>query len=121
MPDAFPPGFAEGVRSFNTGAFFEAHEAFEALLDEVEDDTRWDLLVALIQVAVGYHKVSAGHPGGARMLRLGAEKLVPFPAVAWTVRVDALRQRVRADVGLLDAGETLADRLATSPPAIETI
>jgi hypothetical protein len=121
MPDGFPPGFADGVRRFNAGEFFEAHEAFEALLDEVEEDGRWDLLVALIQVAVGYHKLSAGYPGGARMLRLGADKLAPFADVAWAVSVEALRQRIKEDLALLDGGDTLATRLATSPPAIEIV
>lgn len=37
----WPTGFAEGVRLFDAGAFFEAHEAFEELLDVVEEDRRW--------------------------------------------------------------------------------
>jgi len=100
----FPPRFADGIRHFNAGAFFEAHEAFEDLLDEVEGDLRWDLLVALIQIAVGYHKCVAGHPGAARMLRLGGEKLARFPAVIYGVAVEQLRQRVMEDAALLEAG-----------------
>ncbi len=115
-----PAGFAEGVRRFNAGAFFEAHENFEELLDEVESDERWDLLVALIQVAVGYHKGASGYPGAARMLRLGVEKLAPFPAVAWGVAVERLRRRVAEDLTALDASGSLAERLAESPPRIET-
>jgi len=101
----FPPRFAEGIRHFNAGAFFEAHEAFEDLLDEVEGDPRWDLLVALIQIAVGYHKGVAGHPGAVRMLRLGGEKLERFPAVVYGVAVEQLRQRVMDDAALLAAGD----------------
>ena len=37
----WPTGFADGVRLFDAGAFFEAHEAFEELLDVVEEDGRW--------------------------------------------------------------------------------
>lgn len=115
----FPPSFAEGVRRFNAGEFFEAHEAFEELLDQVEGDDRWDLLLALIQVAVGYHKCAHGHPGCARMLGLGAAKLAPFPPVARGVDVAALRQRVAADLAVLEAGESLATRLAATPPRLE--
>jgi predicted metal-dependent hydrolase len=115
----FPPAFADGVRLFNAGEFFAAHEAFEELLDAVEEDGRWDLLVALVQVAVGYHKLSAGHPGGRRMLGLGLDKLQAFPAHAWGVRVDALRARVGADVATLDGEGSLGARLAETPPAIE--
>jgi hypothetical protein len=115
----FPPAFADGVRLFNTGEFFAAHEAFEELLDAVEEDGRWDLLVALVQVAVGYHKLSAGHPGGRRMLGLGLDKLRAFPELAWGVRIDALRARIAADVATLDAEGSLGTHLADAPPAIE--
>lgn len=113
-----PSGFAEGVRRFNVGEFFEAHEAFEESLDEAEGDDRWDLLVALIQVAVGYHKCASGHPGGARMLGLGAEKLAVFPIMAWGIDVGALRARVAEDLAVLAGGASLDARLAGSPPRI---
>lgn len=100
-----PTGALEGVRRFNAGEFFEAHEAFEECLDEVEDDDRWTLLLALIQVSVGYHKQTAGHPGAERMLGLGVAKLAPLPDVAWGVRVEALRRRVRADLDALARGD----------------
>jgi hypothetical protein len=115
------PGFADGVRRFNAGEFFEAHEAFEALLDQVEEDGRWDLLLGLIQVAVGYHKCAHGHPGGERMLGLGAAKLAVFPAQAWGVAVDAIRRRVADDLAILATGGSLAPRLAAAPPRITLV
>lgn len=115
VPPAFPSGFLDGVRRFNAGQYFEAHEAFEELLDDVEEDGRWDLLVALIQVAVGYHKCTSGHPGGTRMLGLGLEKLAAFPDDAFGVRVGSLRARVTADVVALEAGEPVSERLGTPP------
>jgi len=105
--DELPRGALEGVRRFNAGEFFEAHEAFEECLDEVEDDERWALLLGLIQVSVGYHKHSAGHPGAERMLKLGAAKLAPLPDVAWTVQVGALRQRVASDLEALARGDAI--------------
>jgi predicted metal-dependent hydrolase len=113
-----PAGFVEGVRRFNRGEFFEAHETFEALLDDVEGDGRWDFLVALVQVAVAYHKASSGHPGVARMLGLAAEKLAAFPPVAWGVAVDTLRRRVAADLAVAGAGGSLRE-VASTPPRIE--
>jgi predicted metal-dependent hydrolase len=107
-----PAPFADGVALFNAGRFFEAHEAFEELLDDVEEDERWDLLVALIQVAVGYHKWTSGHPGAARMLGLGLEKLAAFPDVAWGIDVGALRARVAEDRA---AGEGAMSPMSTSP------
>jgi predicted metal-dependent hydrolase len=116
--DRFPSGFAAGVRHFNASRFFEAHEAFENLLEQVEGDDRWELLLALIQVAVGYHKCTSGHPGAERMLRLGLEKLAPFPALTAGVDVDALRTRVAEDLATLGRGGSLADQLRQSPPRL---
>ena len=117
--EPYPAGFLEGVRAFNRGAFFEAHEAFEDLLEAVESDPRWDLLLALIQVAVGYHKCASGHSGALRMLSLGAEKLAPFAPVAWGVDVGALRARVAADRAALaqDEGAVRA-RVRSDPPRL---
>jgi predicted metal-dependent hydrolase len=115
VPPRLPRAFLDGVRLFNSGSFFEAHEAFEGLLDEVEADERWDLLVALVQVAVGYHKCASGHPGAAKMLGLGLEKLEPFAADAGGVALDALRARVRADRDALAAGVPARERLADPP------
>jgi hypothetical protein len=114
---AFPAGFREGVRRFNAGQYFEAHEAFEEILDEVEGDTRWDLVLALVQVAVGYHKSAHGHPGATRMLGLGATKLAAFPADAWGIDVEALRRRLAGDLVLAREG-TLGRHLATSRPRL---
>ena len=119
--DAMPAGFVDGVRCFNRGAFFEAHEAFEELLDTVdgEGDTRWDLLVALVQVSVGYHKSVSGYVGAVRMLTLGLEKLAAFPEVVAGVAVESLRARIRDDLAAFDAGADPAERIARTPPRLE--
>ena len=101
---AFPARFRDGVRLFNAGRYFEAHEAFEESLDELEADPRWEFTVALVQVAVGYHKWTSGHPGAARMLGLGAEKLAAFPPDAWGIDVDALRRRLATDLAAAGQG-----------------
>ena len=112
---SIPPLFAEGIRRFNAGEFFEAHEAFEEMLNEVDDD-RWDLLLALIQVAVGYHKAANGYVGAGRMLRLGGEKLAELPASAFGIDVGALRERVGEDLARLERGEPLD--VVGAPPRI---
>jgi predicted metal-dependent hydrolase len=111
--------FATGVSHFNRGEFFEAHEAFEDRLEEVEEDARWEVLLALVQVAVGYHKAQSGHAGAARMLGLGLEKLDLLPAAVWGVDVESLRRRVREDLRAVATGGSLANRLARTPPRID--
>ena len=116
MSAAFPAAFYDGVRCFAAGEYFEAHEAFEECLDACESDARWDLLVALVQVAVGYHKLQSGHPGAVRMLGLGHEKLVAFPDLAWGIAIGRLRTRV-----VRDRDTASADTLAADPPTIELV
>ena len=110
-----PRAFLNGVRRFNAGEFFEAHEAFEELLDTVESDLRWELLVALIQVAVGYHKCASGHAGDRTMLEKGLAKLAPFADDAGGVALDALRARLRSDLAALAAGAPAGTVLANPP------
>ena len=113
--------FDDGMARFNRGEFFEAHEAFEERLEEAENDDRWELLLGLIQVAVGYHKAQSGHPGVERMLRLGLEKLAPLPAAAHGLDVGALRARVTEDLARLEHGEDLDQRLAAEPPRLTVV
>jgi predicted metal-dependent hydrolase len=112
----FPAEFYDGVRRFAAGEYFEAHEAFEECMDAVESDDRWDLLVALVQVAVGYHKLASGHPGAERMLGLGHEKLLAFDDVAFGIAVASLRARIAAD-----RRRPSADTLRHDPPRIEIV
>lgn len=110
-----PHAFLDGVRRFNAGQYFEAHEVFEELLEAVETDGRWELLLALLQVAVGYHKCASNHAGGRVMLEKGLAKLVPFADDAGGVAVGALRARVEADVAALAGGAPVARVLAVPP------
>ena len=104
------------ARDFNSRRFFEAHEVLEDGLEEVEA-ADWDLILGLIQVAVGYHKASQGlWSGSLLMLGKGLEKMAPYPAVAASLHLDELRQRLRADVERIRAGDFEAVDLAGHPP-----
>jgi hypothetical protein len=106
------------AREFNAGRYFEAHEALEEALDEVPDDL-FPLVVGLIQVAVGYHKLTQGLlPGAERMLGLGLDKLAPYAADAGGVDVAALRARAGEDLAALRGGALDATRLADRPPRL---
>ena len=104
------------AREFNSGRYFEAHEALEDRLEEV-DEADWDLVVALIQIAVGYHKASQElWSGSLLMLEKGLEKAAAFPSRVATLRLDDLRARVRADVERLRSGAFAEVDLRRKPP-----
>ena len=99
----YHPALLRSIKDFNSGRYFEAHEALEDALDAVEDDdTTWQLFLGLIRVAVGYHKWVAGYPGAQTMLAMGLDTLAPLPDECGGVRLETLRQRVRQDLARLD-------------------
>lgn len=71
--------FREGVRLFNEGLFFEAHEIWEEAWNDSEGNEK-RLLQALIQIAVAFLKWQSDIPGGAvKMHRMAMEKLTQLP------------------------------------------
>lgn len=99
----YHPALLRSIKDFNSGRYFEAHEALEDALDAVEDDDdTWQLFLGLIRVAVGYHKWTSGYPGARTMLVMGLDTLDPLPDGCGGVRLEALRQRVRQDLDRLD-------------------
>lgn len=108
--------WVDGAREFNAGRYFEAHEALEDALDDVPEEL-WSLFVGLIQIAVGYHKLTQGLTSGAiRMLGLGLDKLASFADDAGGLDVSALRDRAHADLERLRAGRLDPTELGRDPP-----
>lgn len=75
------PQALQGIRYFNMGEFFEAHEALE-LAWKAEDRPVRDLYRGVLQVAVAYHHLCRGNYRGARKMFLRCRKwLEPFPDI----------------------------------------
>ena len=109
------------AREFNAGRYFEAHEVLEEGLDVVPDDL-WKLFVGLIQIAVGYHKLTQQRWSGARhMLEIGLQKVEPFPAAAAGLNLEARRQRARADVEQLRHGRFDVQSFTRHPPRLQPL
>ncbi|MDD5543308.1 MAG: DUF309 domain-containing protein [Acidobacteriia bacterium] len=73
-PD-FQKALAHGLRLFNAGNFFEAHEVWEEIWRKADPlEKLW--LQGLIQTAVGFHHLQNHNRRGARsLLRNAIEKL----------------------------------------------
>jgi len=111
----------DAAREFNAGRYFEAHEALEEALDDVPGEL-WELFVGLIQIAVGYHKITQGLASGAtRMLELGLEKVEPFPGDAAGLDLARLRERARRDLERLRAHRLDAADLGRRPPRMRPL
>ena len=91
---------ALGVELFNTGRFFEAHEAWEAVWLEARRELR-AFYQGLIQVAAAFvHLTRDEYPGTVKLLAEGIGKLEAYPGsfmgldlAALVVGAEAVRQR----------------------------
>lgn len=63
----FDPRYLRGIDHFNRGEYFEAHEVWEDLWIEVNDD-RKGFYHGLIQAAVALHHAMRGNFAGAQSL-----------------------------------------------------
>jgi len=122
MPNPPEPTLREVVlaaaREFNAGRYFEAHEALEDGLDAVPDDL-WELFVGLIQIAVGYHKLTQGLWSGAlAMFEKALAKVEGAAPDAGEIELELLRRRVRTDLESLRHGSFDASTLLQSPPRL---
>ena len=109
------------ARAFNSAQYFETHEILEDALDDVPDEL-WDLFVGLIQIAVGYHKVTQQlWTGAAGMLARGLDKVAPFPPHAGGINLEPLRARAGADRDALRNGTFDAAAFALHPPRLQLL
>jgi len=71
---------ARGAALFNQGLYWEAHEAWEELWLELEDEPKL-FVQGLIQVAAAYHKATVQlQPSGCvKLLTTALQKLDPAP------------------------------------------
>ena len=79
-----------GVTSFNAGHYFEAHEIWETVWNEsVGEEKRF--VQGLVQLAVGYLKLSSAQYSGAqKLLERGCQTLKAFPSTYAGLQVKVL-------------------------------
>jgi uncharacterized protein len=90
-------GLRAALREYNAGRFFECHEALEELLDDTAD-ADWAFVLGLIQIAVGYHKLTQRYAGGEKLLAMGLEKLASYADDHSGLDLTTLRAGVAADL-----------------------
>jgi hypothetical protein len=92
---------ADGLRDYNSGEYFAAHEAWESVWLRAPQPEKL-FLQALIQVTVAMHHLTQSNPLGAtRLLTAALAKLEPYPPGFATLNVPLLRDDIRAHLHLL--------------------
>ncbi len=89
---SLPPQAAEGLRLFNAGKYFEAHEALEEAWNEEKGKVR-ELYRGILQIAVIYlHITRKNYNGAVKVYDRSQKWLKDWPAVCRGVNVDRLRR-----------------------------
>ena len=95
---------AEGLRLYNTGEYFTAHEAWESVWLAAPEPDR-PFLQALIQVTAAYEhlKRNDNQLGATRLLTAALGRLAPYPPHFGNIDGDILRADIRDRLESLDA------------------
>lgn len=95
----------QGQLAFNRAEFYEAHEHWEEVWNELDDpERRW--VQGLIQIATGLHKLAAGRSDiCTRLLARALGKLEDAPAVLDGLDLGAARTDAAAIVQAIAKGE----------------
>jgi predicted metal-dependent hydrolase len=105
----------EGLRCFHSGAFFEAHEHWEAVWLAAPEPEK-TFLQGLIQVAASFHHFQRGNRAGTISLMYSAlRRLDRYPEVFAGIVVAPLRMAIRS---WLQALETTPH---SSPPPVPNL
>jgi predicted metal-dependent hydrolase len=116
-PSTVTGGYQLGLALARRGAFFEAHEAFEAAWRAAEPDER-DFFQGLVHVVVSSYQAGRGRPVAAERQRLKAlGRLAPFAPAHRGLDVAVLLAALeRAEA---DPREHLVEADAQPPVAVE--
>ncbi len=88
--------YRQGIRLFNSRAFFDAHEVLEDLWRGAAVPEK-PFLQGLIQVAVALHHYSKGNAtGAASLLARGERNLAGYPEMYGGIDLGALRRAITA-------------------------
>jgi predicted metal-dependent hydrolase len=95
---------AEGLRHYQAGEYFAAHESWESLwLLAPEPEKRF--LQGLIQVTAAFHHLQRKNPQGAgRLLQAALGRLEPYPASFGSISVTLLCKDIREWLNAIEMG-----------------
>ena|ERR1700744_3627960 len=93
---------AEGLRLYEAGKFFAAHEAWESVWLQAREPEK-TFLQGLIQVTAAFHHLERGNRlGTTRLLRAALRRLERYPEHFGGISLDLLREDIRGCLRVLE-------------------
>jgi predicted metal-dependent hydrolase len=103
---------AEGLRLYEAGEFFTAHEAWESVWLAAPEPEK-TFLQGLIQVTAAFHHLQRDNPLGAMLLLQAAlRRLDRYPDSFGGISLTVLRHDIRERLRTLEAGEPASQLLS---------
>jgi predicted metal-dependent hydrolase len=103
---------AEGLRLYEAGEFFTAHEAWESVWLAAPEPEK-TFLQGLIQVTAAFHHLQRNNPLGTTLLLQAAlRRLDRYPPGFGGISVTVLCQDIRERLRTLEAGEPASQLLS---------
>lgn len=97
----------EGIRLFNAGEYFLAHETLEEHWVEAPQEER-DFLQGLIHLAIGFHHFERGNSKGARLqFQKGLNRLASYSGEHDGIDVEELRAFLTRVPSMIEEGAVL--------------
>src|SRR5258708_5481153 len=94
---------AEGLRLYDAGEYFTAHEAWETVWLEAREPDK-TFLQGLIQVTAAFHHLQRNNPLGAgRLLQAALLRLEPYSPVFRDISVTVLCSDIRARIQAINS------------------
>lgn len=104
--------FLEGLRLFNKGYHWEAHEAWEDVWRELEGGDAKTFAQAFVQVAAGYSFVASARVSSAKYLfEKSSEKLRQFEHIECDLDIKPLVAELQQALDSMNGGTTLQAKL----------
>jgi uncharacterized protein len=101
--------FEHGIALFNSGKFWEAHEAWEEIWKNHPEDGRF-FIQGLIQLAAAYHQLGKKiYRGVVIHLKQAQERLKLFPPVFLGIEVLPILQVIGDSLDAIEARPSLSD------------
>jgi uncharacterized protein len=105
---------AEGLRLYEAGEYFTAHEAWESVWLKAPDPEK-TFLQGLIQVTAAFHHLRRNNPlGTTLLLRAALQRLDRYPPHFGGIAVALLCNDIRQCLRVLDAGEASSQLVSPS-------
>jgi uncharacterized protein len=100
---ALPPLAREGLRLFNAGEYYEAHEVLEHAWNDEPGPVR-EVYRAVLQISVAYHQITRGNYNGAvKMFLRAVQWFAPLPDVCQGIDIARLKADAAAARAHLEA------------------